>query len=141
MILAVALNASVTVLSTLQLILAGLSLQAMYQVSAEVASRGRAERLSNAQLNEEPLVWAPSSAATVRKLSTPRGASGAHTPAPRPAENNSVGAEQVEIGELEQSTLRATAELLLLLGAVTASSEMSSVRATVKKHVSLSRAK
>ncbi|MBL8227531.1 MAG: hypothetical protein JNL98_03605 [Bryobacterales bacterium] len=139
MIVAAAFGAAPAFLSTMQLILAGLSLQAMYQVSAELVSRGRAERRLNlAVIPHDPPCPARDTTSVASVLLAPvvESAKG-----PRPIEHSALVNDAVSVEDLEKSTLRATADLLLLLGALTASSDQTSPGVTVKKYLAASRTK
>lgn len=139
MIVGAAFGAAPAFLSTLQLVLAGLSLQAMYQVSAELVSRSRAERRLNlAVIHHDSPRPEPEAPSVVSVLLAPVAESAkGHGPIDHPALVN----DAVSVEDLEKSTLRATADLLLLLGALTASSEQPSPGVTVKKYLAASRAR
>jgi hypothetical protein len=107
----------------------------MYLVSAEMIARGRETRrqvLVHNHYSEDPdkplAAELPAVRAEIVK-------------GPEHVENPSLVATPVDVEDLEKSTLRATADLLLLLGALTASSEQPSPSVTVKKYLAASRAR
>ena len=138
-----ALNASSMVTSLLQLLLAGLSLQGMYLVSAEMVERARFERrLSLAVVQPEAPEELPAVAQQlVEQLAAPLEAHQEIANGRHAVENSALVTTPTSMEDLEKSTLRATADLLLLLGALSASSDQPSPNVTVKKYLAPSRPK
>jgi hypothetical protein len=129
-----AFQATPAVTSLLQLLLAGLSLEAMYLVSAEIVARSRETRRQvQAGYNGEAPGQPPAGESPAVRAEIVKG----HDR----IENPPLVTTPVNVEELEKSTLRATADLLLLLGALTASSEQPSPSVTVKKYLAASRSR
>lgn len=122
MMIAPMVQAPQVVMQLLQLLLAGLSLHVLYLLGTELYDRNAVGGEKKAEVVD-----------SVPSIGVQKGL--------RVNASRSLVDTPTDVGELQTSTLRATADLLLLLGALTASSEPVSPALTVKKYVAASREK
>ena len=127
MMVAPLVQAPPAVMQLLQLLLAGLSLHVLYLLGMELYER------NNTQAEKKVEVVVGEGGFGQASVSVQKGL--------RSNASRSLVDTPTDVGELQASTLRATADLLLLLGALTASSEPVSPALTVRKYVGASREK